>query len=156
MVVKKGEIEMTTALSGKITLWVNRFLFLVMVVLCFTVYDLLTWFAGVRQLPWQVSAVILVAFYLCVPVAGYALWCIEGLLKNILAGEVFIMKNVRYVRRIRWCCAGVSGICLPAAFFYPPLFFVVVMMAFLALMVSVVKTVLAAAVELREENDLTI
>lgn len=147
---------MTTAISGKITLWVNRFLFLAMVVLCFTMYRLLTWYAGIQQLPWQVSAVILAAFYLCVPVAGYALWSIERLLGSILTGEVFIQKNVRRIRRIRWCCAGISGLCLPAAFFYPPLFFVVVMMAFLALMVSVVKTVFAAAVELREENDLTI
>lgn len=147
---------MTTALSGKITLWVNRFLFAVMIVLIFTFPALMNWYSGLRPLGQYGAAAVIIGFYLCVPVAGYALWCIELLLKSILAGDVFVLKNVRRVRRIRWCCAGVSGICLPTAFFYPPLFFVVVMMAFLALMVSVVKTVLAAAVELQEENDLTI
>ena len=147
---------MTTALSGKVTLWVNRFLFFALAVLCFTAYPLLVWYSGIQQLPWQVSAAVLVGFYLCVPPACYALWSIEKLLRNILSGQVFVTCNVRYVRRIRWCCAIVSGICLPVAIFYPPLLFVVVMMAFLALMISVVKTVLAAAVELREENDLTV
>ena len=45
---------------------------------------------------------------------------------------------------------------MPAAFFYPPLVFMTVIMAFLALAVSVVKNVMAAAVEIREENDLTV
>ena len=39
---------------------------------------------------------------------------------------------------------------------YPPLIFLAVIMAFLAMAVSVVKNVMAAAVELREENDLTV
>ena len=39
---------------------------------------------------------------------------------------------------------------------YPPLVFLAVIMAFLALVVSVVGNVLSAAVSIREENDLTI
>ena len=51
---------MTTALSGKVTLWVNRFLFFALAVLCFTAYPLLVWYSGIQQLPWQVSAAVLV------------------------------------------------------------------------------------------------
>ena len=146
---------MTSQLSAKITLWVNRTIALGVCALCFCMYDLLTWYRGVRVLPWQICAVILAAFYLCVPPVLYALWCIEKLLGNILKENVFIIDNVRYIRRIR-CCAGVSLICAPAAWLYQPLIFMVVIMAFLALMVSVVKNVMAAAVEIREENDLTV
>ncbi len=147
---------MTSQTSTKCTLWVNRFIVGTMAVLCVTLYDLLVWYRQLRELPWQVCAVILVGFYLCTPAVLYAQWCIEKLLKNILAQQVFILPNVRYIRRVRWCCAIVSVICLGAGVFYPPLLFLTVIMAFLAMVVSVVKNVMAAAVELREENDLTV
>ncbi len=142
--------------SAKCTLWVNRAIACGMAALCVFLYDLLVWYRNLRGLPWQVCAVILVGFYLCTPAVMYALWCIEKLLRNILQENVFIHDNVRCIRRIRWCCAAVSVICLAAGFFYPPLLFLAVIMAFLAMVVSVVKNVMAAAVELREENDLTV
>jgi hypothetical protein len=80
----------------------------------------------------------------------------EKLLQSILAQSVFTSDNVKRIRAIRWCCAGVSLICLPAAFIYLPLFFLVIIMGFLSLVVHVVAQVMAAAVALREENDLTI
>ena len=142
--------------SAKCTLWVNRAIACGMAALCVFLYDLLVWYRNLRGLPWQVCAVILVGFYLCTPAVMYALWCIEKLLRNNLKENVFIHDNVRCIRRIRWCCAAVSVICLAAGFFYPPLLFLAVIMAFLAMVVSVVKNVMAAAVELREENDLTV
>ena len=147
---------MTSIQSAKCTLWVNRFLFAVMVLLCFFLYDLLVWYRTLRMLPWQVCAVIFIGFYLCVPPVLYALWCIEKLLGNILKNDVFVDSNIRFIRRIRWCCAIVSVVCLAAGFGYPPLLFLAVIMAFLALVVSGGKNVMAAAVELREENDLTV
>jgi len=142
--------------SSRITLWVNRFLGLVIVLLCVFLYDLLVWYRDLRQLPWQVCAAIRNGFYLCVPAVLYALWNMEKLLGNVLKEHVFILSNVRCIRRIRWCCAWVSLVCLGAGVLYPPLLFLSVIMAFLALVVSVVKNVMAAAVELREENDLTV
>ena len=75
---------------------------------------------------------------------------------SVLDSLVFTHKNVSYIRRIRWCCAIVSLICFPGAYIYPPLIFLAVIMGFLALVVSVAKNIRAAAVEIREENDLTI
>ena len=147
---------MTSKQSANCTLWLNRFVALTVGVLCFTLYDLLVWYSNVRGLPWQVCAVILAGFYLCTPAVLYALWCIEKLLRNILKDAVFVPDNVRCIRRIRWCCAVVSAICLASGLVYPPLMFLAVIMAFLAMVVSVVKNVMAAAVELREENDLTV
>ena len=142
--------------SAKFSLLCSRMIALGVGVLIFAMPKILEWYQGFRPLGLHGAAAVFFGFYLCVPVVLYALWCIDRLLKNILAAQVFVTANVRYLRHIRSCCAGVSLICLPAACFYQPLIFMVVIMAFLALMVSVVKNVMAAAVELREENDLTI
>lgn len=147
---------MNPKLSARITLWCNRIVALAVLVLIFFFPRLLEWYQGLRPLGLHGAAAVFFGFYLCVPVVLYALWCIDRLVSNVLAEKIFIQANVRYIRRIRWCCAGVSLICLPAAFFYQPLIFMVVIMAFLALVVSVVKNVIAAAVALQEENDLTI
>lgn len=147
---------MSTRLSAKITLWCSRFLAAVILALVFAMPGLLRWYQQLRSLGPHGAAAILAGFYCCVPVVLYALVCIDRLVGNILAGAVFTVGNVRFIRRIRWCCAGVSLICLPASVFYPPLCFMTVIMAFLALVVSVVKNVMAAAVEIREENDLTV
>lgn len=147
---------MSSKLSAKTTLWCSRILMVIICLLIFAMPTLLRWYQQLRPLGQHGAAAILVGFYCCVPAVLYALLCINRLVVNILANEVFILNNVRYIRRIRWCCAGVSLICLPASFFYPPLCFMTAIMAFLALVVSVVKNVMAAAVEIREENDLTV
>ena len=147
---------MDSTVSARVTLWVNRLLAAAVAVLAFCMPGLMRWYATIRPLSHQVTTAIMAAYYICCPVVLYALWTIEKLMGNILADRVFVEDNVRFIRRLRWCCLGVSAICLPAACIYPPLVFLGVIMAFLSLIVSVVKSVIAAAVELREENDLTI
>ncbi len=147
---------MNSKLSAKFTLWCNRIIALAVVLLIFFLPKLLAWYQGLRPLGLHGAAAVFFGFYVCVPIVLYALWCVDRIVTNLLKDLVFIRANVRYVRRIRWCCAGVSLLCVPAACFYQPLIFMVVIMAFLALIVSLVKNILAAAVELREENDLTI
>jgi len=147
---------MNSKLSASFTLWINRFIAAGVLALIFAMPALLEWYQGFRPLGLHGAAAVMGGFYLCVPVVLYALWCIDVLVRNILKDLVFIEDNVKRLRRIRWCCAGVSLICTPAACFYQPLIFMVVIMAFLTLVISVLKNVMAAAVELREESDLTI
>ena len=147
---------MDSLISARVTKWVNRLLAVAVVGMALALPALLKWYAAVRQLGPLGAEAIMAAYYVCCPVVLFALWCIEKLMDNILSGQVFVEDNVRSIRRLRWCCVGVSLICLPAAWFYQPLIFLVVIMAFLALIVSVVKSVIAAAVALREENDLVI
>ena len=147
---------MNSELSAKFTFWCNRLIGLIVVALIFFFPSLMNWFEEVRPLGEQKITAIIIGFYLCVPVVLYALWCIDRLVTNVLKKDIFVEQNVRYIRRLRWCCAGVSLICFPIAFFYMPLIFMVVIMAFLALVISLVKNVMAAAVELQEENELTI
>ena len=147
---------MKSQLSAKITLWCNRTIFGILCILVLLFPKLLHWYQQFRFLGLYGPTALTAGFYLCVPVVAYALYCIEKLIHNILRNQVFISENVRFVRQLRWCRALVSLICIPVTVFYLPLIFMVVIMAFLALVVSVVKNVLAAAVEIREENDLTV
>ena len=139
-----------------ITLWVNRFVALLVVILLPTLPLLLKWYATWRTLTAAEHTAIMIAFYCCAVITAAALWNVDALLRSILSEQVFTRKNVSRIRCIRWCCAGISLVCLPAAFVYLPLFFMVIIMAFLALVITVLVRVMAAAVEIREENDLTI
>ena len=140
-----------------VSLWVNRLVIAAMTVLLFTVPSIIRWYSAIRiELTETECTVIAVAFYCCAAFIFYALWNVEQLLGCILLGAVFTRSNVKRIRRIQWCCGIVSLICLPASFAYMPLVFLVVIMAFLSLMVSVVTSVMDAAVTIREENDLTI
>lgn len=142
--------------AAHISLWVNRFIALLVLLLIPGLPFLLNWYSTIRILTSLEYGAILIAFYCCVVVIGIALWNLDKLLCNILQEEVFTRSNVSRIRIVRWCCGGISAICLPAAICYLPLLFVVLIMAFLCLVVSVLVHVLDAAVTIREENDLTI
>lgn len=139
-----------------ITLWANRTVALMVAVLLFTLPMLLDWYCQFRILLETERTALSVAFYCCAAVVFVALWNMDALLRSIRSGDVFIQENVSRIRRLQWCCGGVSLICIPASFFYYPLIFMVVVMGFLCLVVSVVCRVMDAAVAIREENDLTI
>ena len=143
-------------ISATVTLWVNRVIFIAVAALVFLLPFLMDLYIKARPLDSSAQWAIFLAYYACTPVVLFALWNIEKLIRNILAGEVFVRHNARRISRLRWCCLLVSLVCLPATFFYLPLLFMVVIMGFLGLVVSVVANVIAAAVEIREENDMTI
>lgn len=145
-----------TLTAVTVTLWANRVVGAILAVLLVTLPKLLVWYCEFRNLTQQTHTAILIAFYCCAVVVAVALWHMDALLRAIRAEQVFIAKNVQRIRVVQWCCGITSLICLPAACFYYPLIFVVIIMAFLSLVVSVVSRVMAAAVTIREENDLTI
>ena len=147
---------MKTEKSARVALWCGRVIALAVALLCVFLYDLLSWYHCFRSLSPLAAMAIFVGFYLCAPGVFYALWSMDKLLRNILHRNVFVTENVTAIRRIRLCCGWVSAVSLAAGFFYPPLMFLFAIMAFLCLSVTVVKNVMAAAVELREENDLTV
>ncbi len=143
-------------LSARITLWVNRLIALAVVALVFLLPALVRWYSTVRVLTPTEQTAITAAFYCCTVVILIALWQIDRLLKQILLGQVFTRSNARRIRTVGWCCGTVSLVCVPASVFYLPLVFMTVVMAFLCLVVSVVASVMDAAVTIREENDLTV
>ena len=142
--------------SVTFTLWLNRAMMGLVLILVPAMPTLLRWYNSVRILSVDQNYAITAAFYACVPVVLCALWGLERLLRNIARAQVFVHDNVRLIRRECICCAAVGVICLPAAFFYAPLIFLSLIMGFLCPVVNVVCQVFRAAIALREENDLTI
>ena len=143
--------------ATKATLFFNRFLAVVMVGLIFFLPAFLEWYVTLRPAMRETAQWALVlGFYCCAPAVFFALWELDRLLRSILHRQVFVWRNVKAISRVRWCCLAVSLICLPAACYYPPIVFMSIIMFFLTLILSVLANVMAAAVEIREENDLTV
>jgi len=139
-----------------VALWVSRCIGVLVIGLIFFLPAILDWYCSFRMLTDEDKTVITACFIACVIVICGALWNVDRILTDVLAGQVFTRKNALRIRRIVWCCGGVSLISAVAAFAYMPLIFLVIIMAFLCLMVSVMAGVMDAAVAIREENDLTV
>ncbi|MBR4427866.1 MAG: DUF2975 domain-containing protein [Clostridia bacterium] len=121
--------------------------------------------AGAIAMPWLVKwyiswetgrTAILIAYYACLPFALTALVCLWKLLQNIRAEQVFQARNSRLMAVVSWCCVGVAAATLATFRWYPPLIFVTLSMAFLFLIVRVVRNCFIAATAIKEENDLTV
>ena len=147
---------MTVQRSAKATRLFGWLLAAAVAGLCLGLYPLLEWYQTLRPLGLHAAAAIFFGYNLCVPAVLTALWNMDRLLGNILRGRVFVEENVRRIGRVCWCCAVVAVISLAAGWFYQPLLFLTAIMTFLSLTVSVVRSVMGAAVRMREENDLTV
>ena len=69
---------------------------------------------------------------------------------------MFINQKATLLRAVSWCCFAISLITFVGAFFYMPFGFIALAGGFVGMMLRVLKNVMQSAVELREENDLTI
>lgn len=96
------------------------------------------------------------AFYVCAPFAGLALYLLIRLLLNIIKDNTFIMKNVKYLRYVSWCCYAVCLITLLSGIRYMPLVIIAAATGVVGTLLRVVKNLMQSAVELKEENELTI
>lgn len=88
--------------------------------------------------------------------AAILLFSLYRLLHRIELGQVFIAINVEYLRRISWSCFSGAIICFASTTYYFPWVFVAIAAAFMGLIVRVIKNVIAQAVELKNESELTI
>ena len=78
------------------------------------------------------------------------------LLNRLGRGQVFVGKNVESLRYISWCCFTGAVISLVSALYWFPWVAVGVAAAFMGLVVRVIKNIVAKAVSLQDEADLTI
>ena len=95
-------------------------------------------------------------FYCCCPLFFGILIFLHKLLLNIRSDKVFVKRNVDYLRYLSWLCFGLVPLILTGSIFFPALFLISVIIAFIGLLVRVVKNIMAAACDLKDENDLTI
>ena len=106
------------------------------------------------------AAGIRTALYICLYFSAASSLLLSYLLLRILfnirKAVVFARENVRYVRYISWCCFAISAAFFALGFFIPFSFVISFAAAFIGLIVRVVKNLLNEAVDIKEENDLTI
>ncbi len=119
-------------------------------------YPIVRWFGGQRHLPWQNSAGILGVLYACSVFGWILLWAMWKLLGNLHRGLVFTEDNLRLLRRISLCCAAAAVLCAAGCVFYLPLLIPVLAAGFMALIVSIVRSVFRTALEMKHELDLTV
>jgi hypothetical protein len=91
----------------------------------------------------------------CLP-AAYALFALSGLLLAIKREQVFTEQNVRYLRRISWCCFTAALVLLASCLVSIVFFVLAILAAFFGVILRAVKNLFAAAVALQKESDLTI
>ena len=143
--------------SAKVTLLASRAVAaLIAALLIFFPGMVESYHVNFRPLAEAERSSLLGAFYASAVAVELSMFHMDRLLRNILRGSLFTAENVSHIRYVRWCCFAVSVICLFAFFGFPSMIFISTIMAFLALVVTVVGQVMKAAVELREENELTI
>lgn len=78
------------------------------------------------------------------------------ILFNVRKNVVFDRVNVKYCRYISWCCFAVCAFFFALGFFIPFSFVIAFAAGFIGLVVRVVKNLFNEAVDIKEENDLTV
>ena len=112
---------------------------------------------------YSITNYVLVAFYCVVPAGFAALVCLDKLLINIRRDEVFEHKNTMLLRIISYASfyAGAVGflfffLVMRSGTLFETLFILASGEFFMGLIVRVVKNIFDAAIQIKEENELTI
>lgn len=97
-----------------------------------------------------------VTIYACAVPLGFLLWNLWKLVADIGLEEIFTKANIRRLRIISWMCFAVSGICLVSMAYYLFWGIFAACMAFMGMLIRVIKNTFERARELKEEVDYTI
>ena len=142
--------------SARLTLYLTYLITIAVIAGAISLPWLTEWYISAAKRNPSLSTIIMTVCYICLPFALSALYSIIRLLNNILAGEVFILPNVKHLRLLSWYCAAVSVVTLVTGYLYLPFYVVGVAAVFFMLILRVIKNVFAAAIEIKTENELTV
>ncbi len=99
---------------------------------------------------------VLVVSYLVLAVAAVADVFLFLLLRRVRAGEVFTGRSVALIRGVSWCCILFGLLFAVLGYYFQLALAVGFATLFLGVCLRVVKNVVEQAVELKQENDLTV
>ncbi len=100
--------------------------------------------------------VMMIVLYACSVPAWMTLKSLWNILGRIGKENVFVMENVKDMRRTSWCCMIVAAICLLGSWIYPTLLVLAAAAAFMGLIVRIVKNIFEQAVSMKDELDFTV
>ncbi len=99
---------------------------------------------------------VITSVYICLVIGGVILYMLDRLLNNIKHEDIFISRNVSYLRGISWACFALCVPCLVITIYCQTFFFILLASGFMGLILKVVKNVIEKAVLIKEENDYTV
>lgn len=99
---------------------------------------------------------LMASVYVCAVPIGIILWKLMRLIRNIGREQLFTADNISCLRWISWMCFAVAVIALVSALYYVMWIVIACCMAFMGLLIRVIKNVFERAREIKEENDFTI
>jgi hypothetical protein len=117
---------------------------------------LLRWYIGYAGKDAMDYMPVMAILWACALPAFIALIHLGKMLKNIAADQVFVKENIRALRVISWCSFAVAAVFICFFFYYILGLIIAILAAFIGLILRVVKNVFEQAVEMKEENDLTV
>ncbi len=132
------------------------FLSAVLLILAFTAPILTKMFILYFYRPAAIFKPVVITFYTILPLAAGVLFSLIKLLLNIVNDNVFISENVKLLRVISILLAVATLVFAVGGYFYMPFYLLAAFAAFMVIIVRVVKNCFAAAVVIKDENDMTI
>lgn len=120
-------------------------------------YQLITWFIGFSRAEVQGKEnLFMITSYSSAVFVIATLYQLNRLLSNIASDQIFIANNVKSIRICSWCCFVVAFICLISTCYYAPFFIVSIGVAFMGLLLRIIKNIFEKAIQIQEENEFTI
>lgn len=98
----------------------------------------------------------IISTYLILLVGFYIMSNLSKLINNINEEEIFTLENINLLRYISWACFLIAFISLLSTFYYYVWFIIFVVGIFMGMLLRVIKNVFSKALEIKEENDLTV
>ena len=144
--------------SVRLSLFCTRAVMLLVVICAAAAPKLIERYMNFAFMPIEGSSLLrfMAILYLCCIPAMTALVCLHILLSNIRRERVFVPSNVKLLRGISWCCFAAALVLVFTAKYYLLLGITAVAVAFIGLILRVVKNVIEEAVAIKAENDGTI
>lgn len=102
------------------------------------------------------GTLFMATIYLAAVPIGVLLWVLNRLVFAIGNEEIFTQENIRRLRIISWMCIAVAMICLVSMGYYLFWGVIAACMAFMGILIRVIKNVFERAKQLKDENDYTI
>ena len=99
---------------------------------------------------------VIICVFICLMTGEAILYMLDSLLQNIRKEDIFISRNVSYLRGISWACFALCIPCLVITVYCQTFFFIFLAAGFMGLILRVVKNVIEEAVVIKEENDYTV
>ena len=103
-----------------------------------------------------VRTALYICLYGCAVPSLLVSYLLLRILSNIRKNVVFDRVNVKYCRYISWCCFAICALFFILGFFIPFSFIISFAAGFIGLITRVVKNLFNEAVDIKEENDLTV